>query len=352
MSDEKKAEQPIDEYIVSYIALPHFIHALLGISKKVEKNYYLVNSIGLLDVSAGRNLSGANSEGRIPQPEAVQELIHPKKEKCYVYAKHFVIHKEKADPLLNFINFLHGKGLMMDFINGKNCHNLPIALLQTVGIANTTLHDSSNPVRKNDMCHEIERVPVPKTLPKPEFKFYQYNLGTGRYETAKPSLITVKNTWQWQENIKLESELSYQPKVEYFRVLAKTPNLLKTDSPETKNTKRAIYLLKNYADDSYSSLFWHPFRNYRTAVKNVLQNFKMEEGVSGLLNKVRKAILDYHRKNGDVPNAKGSLNERLLFIDFMLNQKTKTFEQLQKTYQPKDPTYSDLMHTRKFAGLF
>lgn len=95
---QKTLPQSEDNYIVSYISLGHKYHCLLAISKKVGEHYYLVNSIGLMQVNTPM---GAHSDSVPRDIRAVYELIRPSANDAMVYAKHYAITNDTAKNILS-----------------------------------------------------------------------------------------------------------------------------------------------------------------------------------------------------------------------------------------------------------
>ncbi|MGQ3888745.1 hypothetical protein ACQUW5_06905 [Legionella sp. CNM-1927-20] len=64
----------------------------------------------------------------------------------------------------------------------------------------------------------------------------------------------------------------------------------------------------------------HPGRTYREVVQKFLDSFDLgQKNVNDLMIGLRQAIVNHHIKHGESAFARGSLNQRLLFIDFVLN---------------------------------
>ncbi|MGQ3888746.1 hypothetical protein ACQUW5_06910 [Legionella sp. CNM-1927-20] len=200
------------EYIVSYISLKHTMHALLAISKKVENQYVLVNSIGLMQVN--QNIS--NREHVERDVQAIHELINPGRDETAVYAKHYRITNNQAKGLLDFIQKQRGRRFSFSEFS-RNCHNFVIATLSFLGIHDENLINCILPPRDSSTLTTLTRQSVPRPLLQDaNYTFYGENKETANKDS--PNNLT---TWAWPENIEIIDKIEYKPNLSYFKIIEK-----------------------------------------------------------------------------------------------------------------------------------
>lgn len=305
------------EYIVSYISLNHMYHSFLAISKKVGDQYYIVNTIGIMQV----NKHSANREGVEPDVRGVFEVIHPNNKKVDVHARHFAVSNNTAKQMLEFMNNKRGRAVNFEQFS-KNCHNFAMIGLQDNGIYNSKLSSFRLPAQFKQTC-KLTRTEVPASLStsadKDSYLFSDKDNAHKQRKISEGQDTSKLSAWQWPEGIKIKSKISYEHETAYDKVVANAPQEKNTETNAAMNLKKAIFLLRDYASGSF---FWHPLRNYRTLVDTCIKEFEASEEnktVDNLLMRVREAMRKHHKNAGDVGYVKGSLYRRLAYIEFVLN---------------------------------
>lgn len=211
----------------------------------------------------------------------------------------------------------------------RNCHNFAMTILENNGIHDKDLYANCLPVQRRDLSTTLTRFETPNQLNASSdaklFRFYgKNNRDPVIPQEDHPSSNTT--TWRWNSNITIEHTLTYDVQKRYYQI-AQNVKLNQTATPEQIKLQKAIHLLRDYVDGSH---FWHPLRNYRELVREVLGKFNKETGtVSELLSAVRTAVTQFHHNNGDVPYTKGGLYKRLTFIDYVLNNPNYQESQIQ-----------------------
>lgn len=311
----KELTQDQDEYVISYISLGHLNHCFLGISKKVNGKYYLVKTIGVMQVNP--YTQAKHDEFAVRVFKIIPEPIYPTKDKASAYAKHYAIDEQTALNTLGYLNNKFDEEVSFDTFN-HNCHNFVLAILENSGFHDDQLFSHRLPCKAEKLLCQMSRVEIPNEL--------RESSNNTKYSFFQKENAKNETTWEW-DNVEIENELIYTPNEAYFDIIAATPGLNGPDlKDEDKKLKQAIHLLRDYENGSF---FWHPCRTYRAQVKQFLDGFekkqKEEKTISNLISGLRKVIANYHRTN-DVANAKGSLHRRITFIDFVLNNSSFTFQ--------------------------